>query len=130
MTERWGVTNLIIGAHVVTIIRCFAYTMLVPDNVISHFVGLFLQTLHGIGFAVFWATAVSEMDSLFPPEQRAMAQGILGGLNQGLGMGLGALFGGYIDAYFGTVWMFRSAALLCALSIVIFVIGRHPRFAD
>ncbi|KAI9262147.1 major facilitator superfamily domain-containing protein [Phascolomyces articulosus] len=128
MTERWGVTNLIIFAHIVTIIRCFAYTMLIPDNVISHFVGLFLQTLHGIGFAIFWATAVSEMDSLFPPEQRAMAQGILGGLNQGLGMGLGALFGGYIDAYFGTVWMFRSAAFLCAISIVIFCVGRHPRF--
>ncbi|KAI9477134.1 major facilitator superfamily domain-containing protein [Zychaea mexicana] len=128
MTELWGVTNLIIGAHVVTIIRCIAYTLLVPDSVFSHCAGLLLQTMHGIGFAVFWATAVSEMDSLFPPEQRAVAQGLLGGLNQGLGMGLGALIGGYIDAYLGTIWMFRSAALLCVLSAVIFCIGRLPRF--
>ncbi|KAI8139129.1 major facilitator superfamily domain-containing protein [Fennellomyces sp. T-0311] len=128
MTERWGVTNLIVGAHLVTIVRCISYTLLVPDSVISHCLALLLQTLHGVGFAVFWATAVSEIDSFFPPEQRAVAQGVLGALNQGLGTGLGALIGGYIDAYCGTLWMFRSAAALAALSIVIFVVGRHPRF--
>lgn len=78
----------------------------------------------GIGFAVFWGTAVSEMDSFFPPEQRAVAQGVLGALHAGLGTGLGALLGGYIDQYLDMLWVFRGSAMLCAASITVFCLGR------
>ncbi|KAI7879769.1 MFS general substrate transporter [Lichtheimia hyalospora FSU 10163] len=130
MMERWGVTKLVVFAHLVTIVRCLGYTWLVPDSVVSHILALALQTLHGIGFAIFWGTSVSEMDSFFPPEQRAVAQGVLGSLHQGLGTALGALLGGYLDEYLGTIWMFRCAAALCGVSIFIFCISRLPRFEN
>lgn len=82
----------------------------------------------GIGFGIFWATAVSEMDDLFPPEQRAVAQGILGALHQGLGTGLGAMIGGYLYEYYGAIWLFHSVIGLAVVSITIFCLGRLSRF--
>ncbi|KAI9488643.1 major facilitator superfamily domain-containing protein [Zychaea mexicana] len=128
MTECLGTTGLVIVAHAATIIRCLAYTILPPDTLTTNISALLLQTLHGIGFGIFWGTAVSEMDSLFPPTQRAMAQGILGALHAGLGTGLGAFIGGYLYEYFGAVWLFRSAAGLACISISIFCVGRLKRF--
>ncbi|KAG0742223.1 hypothetical protein G6F57_010701 [Rhizopus arrhizus] len=128
LQERFGVTKMIITAHVAIIVRCLIYTVLVPDLFITNIIALLLQTLHGIGFGIFWATSVSEMDSFFPPEQRSVAQGILGALHFGLGTGLGALAGGYLYQYLGSVWMFRSAALICTLNMFIFYIGRLERY--
>ncbi|KAI9253911.1 major facilitator superfamily domain-containing protein [Phascolomyces articulosus] len=128
MTECLGTTGLVIVSHVATIIRCLVYTILPPDSFTTNISALLLQTLHGIGFGIFWGTAVSEMDSLFPPTQRSMAQGILGTLHTGLGTGGGALIGGYLYEYFGAVWLFRSAAGLGCISMVIFCVGRLKYF--
>ncbi|KAL4211394.1 hypothetical protein CU097_015206 [Rhizopus azygosporus] len=128
LQERFGVTKMIVAAHIATIVRCLAYTVLVPDSFITNVIALSLQTLHGIGFGIFWATSVSEMDSFFPPEQRSVAQGILGALHFGLGTGLGALVGGYLYQYLGSAWMFRIAAVVCAANMVIFYIGRLERY--
>ncbi|KAI8142802.1 major facilitator superfamily domain-containing protein [Fennellomyces sp. T-0311] len=128
MTEYLGTTGLVIVAHAVTVVRCLSYTLLPPDSLSTNISALLLQTLHGIGFGIFWGTAVSEMDDLFPPAQRAMAQGVLGALHTGLGTGLGALIGGYLYEYFGPLWLFRSAALLACFSTLIFCIGRLSRF--
>lgn len=68
------------------------------------------------------------MDSFFPPEQRSVAQGILGALHFGLGTGLGALIGGYLYQYLGSAWMFRIAAVVCAVNMFIFYIGRLERY--
>ncbi|KAI8989362.1 major facilitator superfamily domain-containing protein [Pilobolus umbonatus] len=127
LTEKFGVTKMIVIAHIATIIRCLVYTVLVPDSFITNVSALLLQTLHGIGFGIFWATAVSEMDSFFPPEQRSVAQGVLGALHFGLGTGLGALTGGYLYEYMGPIWMFRIAAIVATINMTIFTLGRIER---
>ncbi|KAJ2963106.1 hypothetical protein NQZ79_g1822 [Umbelopsis isabellina] len=92
LTERFGVTKLVVVAHLVTMIRSIAYTFLVPNLMFTNFIALILQFFNGIGFALFWATAVSEVDNYFPPTQRSVAQGILAGLYGGLGTGFGCFF--------------------------------------
>ncbi|KAI8068274.1 major facilitator superfamily domain-containing protein [Gongronella butleri] len=129
LTEKYGVTKLIIFAHVATAIRCIGYTLLTPASLTTNILALVLQTLHGVGFGLFWATAVSEIDSFFPPAQRSMAQGILGGLHAGLGTGLGALIGGFLYDAYGATGLFNSGAFLCVVSIIIFSIGRLPKYA-
>ncbi|CAO3635903.1 unnamed protein product [Cunninghamella blakesleeana] len=128
LTEWLGVTKLVIIAHLATAIRCIGYTLLVPNSLSTNIFALLLQTLHGIGFGIFWATAVSEVDGFFPPEQRSVAQGILGALHAGLGTGLGALIGGYLYEYYSPIFLFQASAFLCFVSIAIFSIGRLPRF--
>lgn len=121
-------TKLVIIAHLATVIRCIGYTLLSPDQLSTNVLALVLQTLHGIGFGIFWATAVSEIDGFFPPEQRSVAQGILGALHAGLGTGLGALIGGYLYDYYSPIFLFQTSAFLCIISIGIFSVGRLPRF--
>ncbi|CAO3596506.1 unnamed protein product [Absidia cylindrospora] len=128
LTERFGVTKLVLAAHFATAFRCIGYTLLLPDRFSTNVIALVLQTLHGVGFGIFWATAVSEIDGFFPPEQRSVAQGILGALHAGLGTGLGALVGGYIYEYYGSTTLFQASALLCVLSSAVFCIGRLPRY--
>ncbi|KAI7882706.1 MFS general substrate transporter [Lichtheimia hyalospora FSU 10163] len=124
MMERFGTAWLIVFAHVCTSLRCLSYTLLPPDALSTNICVLLLQTLHGIGFGIFWGTAVSEMDAMFPPNQRAVAQGVLGALHTGLGTGLGALIGGQLYEYFGASGLFHSAAALSFISALIFCIGR------
>ena len=68
------------------------------------------------------------MDGFFPPEQRSVAQGILGALHFGLGAGLGALAGGYLYDYAGPIWMFRLLAIVTGFNMVLFYVGRLERF--
>ncbi|KAI7899845.1 major facilitator superfamily domain-containing protein [Cokeromyces recurvatus] len=128
LTEKFGVTKMIFIAHLATIIRCLAYTILKPDSYITNVCALSLQAFHGIGFGIFWATAVNEVDGFFPPEQRSVAQGILGALHFGLGAGLGALVGGYMYEYLGPVYMFQIAAGMAVLNLAVFYIGRLDKF--
>ncbi|KAI8967517.1 major facilitator superfamily domain-containing protein [Mycotypha africana] len=128
LTEKFGVTNMMLIAHIATILRCLMYTILQPDSLITNITALLLQTLHGVGFGIFWATSVSEIDGFFPPEQRSVAQGILGALHFGVGAGMGAFVGGYLYEYYGAVCMFRIVALIAASNMAIFYLGRLHRF--
>lgn len=128
MTEMFGVTKMILIAHVATVIRCLSYTVLQPDSIVTNISALLLQTLHGVGFGIFWATAVSEIDGFFSLEQRAVAQGLLGALHFGLGAGLGALVGGFMYQYLGAVPMFQITAIITSFSMAIFYFGRLERY--
>jgi MFS_1 like family len=47
LTETFGVTKLVVVAHIVTLIRSLAYTFLVPDLLITNCLALVLQMLNG-----------------------------------------------------------------------------------
>jgi hypothetical protein len=47
LTETFGVTKLVVTAHIVTFIRSLAYTFLVPDLLITNCLALVLQMLNG-----------------------------------------------------------------------------------
>lgn len=47
LTELFGVTYMVIIAHIATIVRCLAYTILTPDSFFTNVSALSLQTLHG-----------------------------------------------------------------------------------
>jgi hypothetical protein len=47
LTERFGVTKLVVVAHLVTMIRSIAYIFLVPNLMITNFFALILQFFNG-----------------------------------------------------------------------------------
>jgi hypothetical protein len=67
---------------------------------------LLFQTLHGVGFGIFYTRVVGQIVGFFPSGQRAVAQGILGALHFELGTRLSALVGGPMYQYLGVVLMF------------------------
>merc|ERR1711907_146001 len=59
------------------------------------------EILHGITFAALWSVSVSHAQSLAPPGQAAILQGLVEALHWGLGYGLGAYIGGVMYEDFG-----------------------------
>jgi hypothetical protein len=47
LTETFGVTKLVVAAHLVTLARSLAYTFLIPDMLITNFLALVLQLFNG-----------------------------------------------------------------------------------
>ncbi|OZJ03516.1 hypothetical protein BZG36_03427 [Bifiguratus adelaidae] len=121
LQKRFGATKLIVLAHVLTILRCLAYTVLAPSQLTSKCAALGLQAANGIAYGLLWSTAVNEVDTFFPPHQRAVAQGILAALFAGLGAGLGSFVGGWVYGLGGGVALYRVAAGLASASLTLFL---------
>lgn len=88
-------------------------------------VNLFTILTIGFAYALIWSTAVSEVDSFFPIEQRSMAQGILAALFSGLGYGIGCILGGYILGVYGSIKLFQASIIICSTSLIVFLSGRR-----
>lgn len=73
---------------------------------------------------MIWSTCVSEVDQMFPANQRAIAQGILAALFSGLGFGLGCILGGYAYDHYGAQMLFDISISIAVLSLIVFWFGR------
>ncbi|KAI7907316.1 uncharacterized protein BX663DRAFT_495502 [Cokeromyces recurvatus] len=73
---------------------------------------------------MIWSTCVSEVDQMFPVNQRAIAQGILAALFSGLGFGLGCILGGFTYDQYGAQMLFNVSISVAILSLFIFWSGR------
>ncbi|KAG0171261.1 hypothetical protein DFQ28_002506 [Apophysomyces sp. BC1034] len=122
--ERFSVTSLISFAHLAIVFRNLIYTLLVPGQWWCNIVALSMQMINGLSYAMVWATAVSEVDTFFPPEQRAMAQGVLAALFTGLGYGLGCIIGGLVYQQSGSKMLLEVSCGICTLSFCVFLFGR------
>lgn len=78
----------------------------------------------GFSYAMIWSTCVSEVDQMFPVNQRAIAQGILAALFSGLGFGLGCILGGYAYDHYGAQMLFNVSITVAVISLLVFWIGR------
>ncbi|KAI8641084.1 major facilitator superfamily domain-containing protein [Parasitella parasitica] len=123
--DTYSVTSLMTAAYLSFMFRALTYMCLQPNESVSIMIALALQVLNGFAYALVWSTAVAEVDSFFPVEQRSVAQGILAALFSGLGYGLGCIIGGFVFAVYGSIKLFQISTFVCALSLVVFLSGRR-----
>ncbi|CAO3591264.1 unnamed protein product [Absidia cylindrospora] len=121
--DTYSVTTLTTAAHVLYVFRNLVFMSLKRDDTVSIAVALGLQVINGFCYALMWSTAVTEVDTFFPEEQRAMAQGILAALFSGLGYGLGCALGGFIYDY-GSVCLLAASSCIAMFGLLAFYIGR------
>ncbi|KAI8983709.1 major facilitator superfamily domain-containing protein [Pilobolus umbonatus] len=124
LLKSFSVSSLVLCSHLALICRNAVYMFLVPDYQFTAWIALSMQLLNGFSFALIWCTCVSEVDSIFPDNQRAMGQGILAALFSGLGFGIGCLCGGYFYDTYGSNMLFVISISIACLSMLIFSIGR------
>ncbi|KAI8876683.1 MFS general substrate transporter [Backusella circina FSU 941] len=124
LINLYSVTTLVTVSHLVMILRNVAYEYLVPGHFTTTPIALVLQLTTGFSYAMIWSTCVSEVDNIFPPDQRSVAQGILASLFTGLGFGIGCILGGYFYDHYGSEMLFDVALGIGSLSLIIFFIGR------
>ncbi|KAI9318750.1 major facilitator superfamily domain-containing protein [Dichotomocladium elegans] len=126
LLEEFTVSSLIGFAHIALIIRNLVYSWLTPGTTTSVILALGLHLVNGSAYALAWSTSVSEVDTFFPPDQRAVAQGILAALFNGLGFGSGCILGGAVYEQWGAKALTQTSAAVALLSLIVFLAGR-PR---
>ncbi|KAI8095933.1 major facilitator superfamily domain-containing protein [Thamnidium elegans] len=123
--DKYSVTLLMTLALLSFMFRALVYTCLTAHETRSIIFALLLQIINGFAYALVWSTAVAEVDSFFPVEQRSIAQGILAALFSGLGYGIGCILGGYIYGVYGFSKLFQVSTIICGISLVVFLSGRR-----
>lgn len=81
-----------------------------------------VQILHGPSFGIFMMATVNLVYEFAGPELAATAQGLLASAVS-FGIIIGALAGGVIIDNFGFVIVFRCAAFMALLALLVFIIG-------
>jgi PPP family 3-phenylpropionic acid transporter len=114
---RLGTRRLLVAALLAHVVRVSLYSVLrVPWLVLP------VQLLHGLAFSAMWVACVSYANQLAPEGMGATAQGLLNSVFFGLGGALGALSGGLVYERFGFAVMFRLAAVLGLLGVLLFAV--------
>ena len=121
---RWGARGLIIIALSAYAVRALAYTVISEP-----WLFLVVQLLHGLTFSAMWVAGVSYADSMAPEGLKATAQGLFSGVLLGLGGIAGGLIGGILFDAFGAVTMFRSAAAVALVGMVLFALASRKATA-
>lgn len=98
--------------------RVLGYTMLTPNTV--HYI-LLLEVLHGITFSTAWIAAVDVAAQISPKEWSTLVQSILSAVWSCVGGGLGPLLGGMVYERYGAATMFRGAAAIVAIALLIHI---------
>ncbi|CAG8656137.1 7528_t:CDS:2, partial [Paraglomus occultum] len=76
LISRFGIAQLIMLAHIATILRAITYVCLRP-NTFSHIIALLVQTLNGMAFTSLWASGVTHLTNLSPPNLVSFSQGLM-----------------------------------------------------
>lgn len=82
-----------------------------------------VELLHGVTFALMWATCVSYAKRIAPPGMEATMQGVLTSVYYGIGRVTGSLLGGVLYSEIGPRLLFvlaASAAGLCSTLLAIY----------
>ncbi|KAK4510645.1 uncharacterized protein ATC70_005077 [Mucor velutinosus] len=124
LLKKYDIRSLVTCSHLTIILRNVIYKTLVPGQQSTVWIALSLQLLNGFSYAMIWSTCVSEVDQMFPVNQRAVAQGILAALFSGLGFGLGCILGGFAYDNYGSQTLFNVSIAVAIASLVVFWCGR------
>lgn len=121
LLARFGSRRILVLAIALYIVRFTVYSFLaVPAWVLP------AQLLHGLTFGAYLLASVTLAHQLAGREQAATAQGLLSAMSFGFGTLTGAIVGGLLLDRLGVVALFRLAALIAAVALVIFVVALRP----
>ena len=115
---RIGASRLIALALIVYAVRFVAFSVAPAGAWI-----LPVQVLHGLSYGAFLMASVTLAHRLAGRGQAATAQGLLTAVSFGFGSITGSLVGGALLEPIGTVGLFRGAAVLMVVTLVVLVAG-------
>jgi PPP family 3-phenylpropionic acid transporter len=120
-----GARRLVALAIVVYALRFAAFSALsTPAWVLP------IQALHGLSYGAFLMASVTLAHRLAGREHAATAQALLAATSFGLGSITGSLVGGALLDHVGTVGLFRGAAVLMVVTLVVLVAGERVTTLD
>jgi PPP family 3-phenylpropionic acid transporter len=115
LLARWSAKGLFVFGIVIFIIRALALSYIMLPWAV-----LITQLLHGLTFSTMWVAGVSYANEIAPPGLGATAQGLLAGVFMGIATATGAIIGGALYQDFGGAIMYRTMAVVIAISVLIY----------
>jgi MFS family permease len=95
----------------------------------SGFSLILFRIIQGFGAGVMFATGLAIVTSIFPPEKRGMALGIVAGATY-LGLSVGPVVGGLLTHYLGWQSIFWSTAPLGLIALALVLLGLKGEWAE
>lgn len=117
LLRRWNAQQLMRVALLFYAVRALAYSF-----ILTPWVALLIQLLHGPSFSLMWVAGISHADEIAPLGLEATAQGLFSGVMLGVGSAVGAFLGGLLYEHIGLVNMFRVTALIALLGMVFMLL--------
>jgi MFS transporter, PPP family, 3-phenylpropionic acid transporter len=117
LLRRWNAQQLMRVALLFYAVRALAYSF-----ILTPWVALLIQLLHGPSFSLMWVAGISHADEIAPLGLEATAQGLFSGVMLGVGSAAGAFLGGLLYEHIGLVNMFRVTALIALLGMVFMLL--------
>ena len=123
LLARWSPRGLFVFGTIMYVVRAMALSYIdIPWMI------LIPQFLHGLTFSAMWVAGVSYADEIAPRGFGATAQGLFSGVFMGIATAFGAFLGGTLYQDFGGAIMYRTMAIVVAVSLLLFW-GAQRRFA-
>lgn len=114
--KRWTTQQVMVFSNVLLFVRCaLTAFMFAPGWIIL------TQLLDGPTWGTMWASGVQHANEIAPRGLGASAQAVYNAIFVGLGGIFGATMGGLIYSTWGSSALFLTAALVAALSVLVFV---------
>ncbi|KAI8507892.1 hypothetical protein Bbelb_141320 [Branchiostoma belcheri] len=99
---------------------CYAVKFLSYSLIPSPWWVLAIEPLHGITFGAMFSASVTYASLIAPPGMETTMQSIVSAVQFGVGYASGSLIGGAIFHAFGGVVLFRTYAVVCLVSCILY----------
>lgn len=118
MLQRWKPKGLLVFAFLSCAVQAFGYAFIPLPWVL-----MLLQLLHGPSFSAMWTAGVAYAAEITPPDNRATAQGLFGGVVMGLQSALGTLIGGLLYDDFGPAVTFAIGGISALIGVAVSILA-------
>ena len=114
--RRWSPQQVMLFSNALMVVRC-AITAIIktPDWLIL------ISAMDGLTWGTMWAAGVQHANEIAPHGLGASAQAVYNAVFVGLGGIMGASLGGMIYSAWGSAALFSIAAVMAALSVLVFM---------
>jgi len=114
--KRWSALQVMIFSNILLVIRCAITAFIHEPNWV-----ILVQLLDGPTWGTMWAAGVHYANEIAPHGLSASAQALYNAIFLGLGGIISASLGGVIYSSWGATVLFLIAALMAALSALVFI---------
>ncbi|XP_078658849.1 LOW QUALITY PROTEIN: major facilitator superfamily domain-containing protein 6-like [Branchiostoma floridae x Branchiostoma belcheri] len=106
---------------------CYAVKFLSYSLIPSPWWVLAIEPLHGITFGAMFSASVTYASLIAPPGMETTMQSIVSAVQFGVGYASGSLIGGAIFHAFGGIVLFRTYAVVCLVSCILYRLILHAK---
>lgn len=116
----WLLERITLPAALLSVLCMYAVRFTWYAYLVNPWWTMVAELMHGVTFAIGWASATQYIALLLPPELASTGQGLLAALQWGIAASVGAVAGGAIAGAWGwrVMWLSGAAFAVCGIALM------------